>query len=363
MKSSYYSVGFLLFAVLLVSVTTCCCHGWLMPAASRTPAPSSKAKTKTTRTARRAALQREVPDGEGNEKWNVQVTRREALRDAFVTSTATAVATTGVVLFSSPSWSVAAAEEVQSSSSSSSASNAAASSEILLRLRSIPVFSIVDPNGVPFMIFDGQAKATGYFFLSFDIAAQALQDARQKDKNTGAAQVWANAKIIVVPLAVALQLSLRKSQREAINGNGIKFNTFNDLVPSQEGVDDAKALDNYNPAKWEQKGRVPLFYIKGLTLDDGKEPRYFNQRDLLQEWERQQQQQQPPTIQIVEMVDLYRAALSSSSNGNSLDAISNLAIMPVAESNQVASKLLIKSDGTLPSYSFNKVFLVGSAKG
>lgn len=215
------------------------------------------------------------------------------------------------------------------------------------------------------MIFDGQAKATGYFFLSFDIAAQALQDARQKDKNTGAAQVWANAKIIVVPLAVALQLSLRKSQREATNGNGIKFNTFNDLVPSQEGVDDAKALDNNNPAKWEQKGRVPLFYIKGLTLDNGKEPRYFNQRDLLQEWERQKQQQQPPppppTIQIVEMVDLYRAALSSS-NGNSLDAISNLAIMPVAESNQVASKL-IKSDGTLPSYSFNKVFLVGSAKG
>jgi hypothetical protein len=43
------------------------------------------------------------------------------------------------------------------------------SSEILLQLRAIPTFCIVNEDGVPFMIFDGQASATGYFFLNFQV--------------------------------------------------------------------------------------------------------------------------------------------------------------------------------------------------
>lgn len=84
-------------------------------------------------------------------------------------------------------------------------------SDILLRLRAIPTFCIVNEDGVSFMIFDGQASATGYFFLNFQVANQALKDARQKDTNAGAVELWSDAKIIVVPLAVALQLALRKT--------------------------------------------------------------------------------------------------------------------------------------------------------
>ena len=228
--------------------------------------------------------------------------------------------------------------------------------ETLLRLRSIPTFCIVNNEGVPFMIFDGQASATGYFFLSFDVAAQALQDARQKDKNVGASETWSNAKIIIVPLAVALQLALRKTQREAVNSE-LKFNTFNDIVPSSEGVEAAKEVEAGNKEKWSQKGRVPLFYIEGLKLDDGKEPRYFNQVDLLQEWKRQHPNDSPPAIQLTELVDTYRNGLSN------LEKIENLVLVPVKETNQVASQLLKKANGGLPSYSFNKVFLVQSAKG
>lgn len=232
--------------------------------------------------------------------------------------------------------------------------------DTLLRLRSIPTFCIVDPDGVPFMIFDGQASATGYFFLSFDVAAQALQDARQKDKNAGAAETWSNAKIIVVPLAVALQLALRKTQREAVN-NGIKFNTYNDIVPSSEGVDAAKEVETGNKEKWSQKGRVPLFYIEGLTLDDGREPRYFNQIDLIQEWKRQNPNidSSPPAVQLTELVETYRNALSK----NDLEKIQKLAIIPVKETNQVASQLLKSSNGSLPAYNFAKCFLVQSSKG
>jgi hypothetical protein len=208
------------------------------------------------------------------------------------------------------------------------------------------------------MIFDGQASATGYFFLSFDVAAQALNDARGKDKNAGAAKIWSNANIIVVPLAVALQLALRKTQREAVN-NGIKFDTFNDIVASSEGVDAAKDVETGNKDKWSQKGRVPLFYIAGLTLADGREPRYFNQVDLLLEWRRQHPNEFPPQVQITELVDLYRNALGK----NDLSKVSNVAIVPVKETNQVASQLLKSFDGPLPAYSLNKAYLVGSAKG
>lgn len=236
----------------------------------------------------------------------------------------------------------------------------ASASDVLLRLRSIPTFCLVNEEGIPFMIFDGQASATGYFFLSFQVAAQALEDARNKDKAEGATAVWSKAKIIVVPLAVALQLTLRKTQREAIN-NGIKFNTYNDIVPSAEGVEDAKRVESKsNPAKWEQKGRVPLFYIGGMTLSDGREPRYFNRADLVREWFAQNPGtgSTVPPVNVVEFVDLYRMALS----GNNLKKISNLAIMPVQETNQLASKLLKSSEGgPPPKYDFNKVFLVGSA--
>lgn len=274
----------------------------------------------------------------------------QSRREMFQTTSALLL---GATILSTPTKSVLAADGGEGSASSS---------EILLRLRSIPTFSIVDPNGVPFMIFDGRASATGYFFLSFQVAAQALQDARQKDKNAGATELWSQAKIIVVPLAVALQLALRKSQREAVN-NGIKFNAYNDLVPSQEGIDDAKEIEsndlNSNPGKWEQKGRVPLFYMAGLTLPDGREPRYFNKKDLLLEWDRQHPGMSPPPIQIVELVELFRLGLK-----NDVTSIANLAIMPVQETNQIASKLLKSTDGTvLPSYNFNKVFLVGSSQG
>ena len=242
-------------------------------------------------------------------------------------------------------------------------------SQILLRLKSIPTFCIVDPNGVPFMIFDGQASATGYFFLSFDIAAQALTDAKRKDTNAGAAAIWEQARIIVVPLAVALQISLRKSQRVAVN-NGIRFNTYGDIVPSQEGIDDAKTIDSSTTVsslsnKWGQKGRVPLFYISDMTLDNGRQPRYFNQRDLLKEWYRQHPEQTsvPPKIQIVEMVDMYRSALKG--KNSDFVTIQNLAIMPVVETNQVAGQLLQQQpkDNPLPKYDFSMVYLVGSAQG
>jgi hypothetical protein len=56
---------------------------------------------------------------------------------------------------------------------------------------------------------------------------------------------------------------------------------------------------------------------------------------------------------------MYRNALKK----DDLSKISNVAIVPVKETNQVASKLMKSFDGPLPAYSLDKVYLVGSAKG
>eukprot|EP00588_Corethron_pennatum_P034568 CAMPEP_0194342864 /NCGR_PEP_ID=MMETSP0171-20130528/94189_1 /TAXON_ID=218684 /ORGANISM="Corethron pennatum, Strain L29A3" /LENGTH=316 /DNA_ID=CAMNT_0039108785 /DNA_START=59 /DNA_END=1010 /DNA_ORIENTATION=- len=222
---------------------------------------------------------------------------------------------------------------------------------------------IVNNEGVPFLIFDGQAAsatATGYFFLSFSSAVQALQGARRED----AKGVWSNAKIIIVPLGVSLQLSLSETQREAIN-NGIAFNALSKIIVSSEGIQNAKQveLDNgNNPEKWSQIEKVPLFYIDGLKLSDGREPRYFNQLDLWREWDRQhpvilydqqQSSRQRPRTQIVDMLDLYRTAFD---NVDAFDKIANLALVPVEETVLVGKELMKIS--IPPNYNVKQGYLV-----
>jgi hypothetical protein len=259
-------------------------------------------------------------------------------RDALSTAAATAVA-----LFCSPVLPAIAAD-----------GDAVSASAILLRLRGIPTFCIVNADGVPFMIFDGQASATGYFFLSFQVAAATLSDARQKD--TKGEDIWGGASIISVPLAIALQLTLRNTQRKALN-NGILFSTFNDIVASEEAVADAQSVDSKNPDRWAQKGRVPLFYMDGLVLENKKSPQYFNKQDLTTEWANQNPGKPEPKIQIVEMVDLFRNSIRK----NDLGQLDTLQLMPVVESSKVAADL--RSKQTPPNYSFKETVLVGTAKG
>eukprot|EP00529_Nitzschia_sp_RCC80_P021012 CAMPEP_0113465856 /NCGR_PEP_ID=MMETSP0014_2-20120614/13964_1 /TAXON_ID=2857 /ORGANISM="Nitzschia sp." /LENGTH=407 /DNA_ID=CAMNT_0000358045 /DNA_START=173 /DNA_END=1396 /DNA_ORIENTATION=+ /assembly_acc=CAM_ASM_000159 len=256
---------------------------------------------------------------------------------------------------------------IETSSAAETTTSPVTAKDVLSRLVSIPTFCLVDPNGVPFMIFDSQSTATGYFFLSFEVAAEALEDARKKDTKTSVAQeLWKSAQIIVVPLSVAIQLALTKRQRTGVNSNISSFNTFNDIVASAEGVSDARLVSKAgNPDRWSQKGRVPLFYIDGLTIPDPKggptrkQPRYFNKTDLLAEWRTQNgSSTPPPPVQLVEMIELFRNALSK----NDWSSVDELAIMPVKETNQVAKELQQRTSSNNIKYSFEKVFLVNNAK-
>eukprot|EP00592_Proboscia_alata_P015081 CAMPEP_0194399088 /NCGR_PEP_ID=MMETSP0174-20130528/126467_1 /TAXON_ID=216777 /ORGANISM="Proboscia alata, Strain PI-D3" /LENGTH=471 /DNA_ID=CAMNT_0039195461 /DNA_START=251 /DNA_END=1666 /DNA_ORIENTATION=- len=292
--------------------------------------------------------------------------------------------------------------------------------EILRQLRSVPTFCIVTNDGIPFMVLDKtttknqiQQTASGYFFLSYQTASENLRSARQKEE--GQNNVWSNAKIIIVPLGVALQLSLSENQqREVVNynnnsdvdGNGVVIgpplllSTHHDIIVSSKGTDDANEVDsrveadrgnnnnntpnnkdntNTNTA-FALKERVPLFYMDGLKLANGKEPRYFNELDLWQEWDRQNpsqspppsdinnpslpQQQRPPT-KLVELLELYGTALnlddSNSNNNNNnnaaLEMVANLTLMPVVETVQVGKELLKTS--IPPNYNFKQMYLMG----
>jgi hypothetical protein len=113
---------------------------------------------------------------------------------------------------------LAATDATDSTSPTTTTTTAA---DILKSLGSIPTFVLVEgDSGVPFMIFNGENAATGYFFLSYNIAEQALRDAREKDKQQsgGAANdVWNAAQVRVVPLSIAMQLALSSQQRAAVN--------------------------------------------------------------------------------------------------------------------------------------------------
>lgn len=314
-------------------------------------------------------------------------------RESIFLSAATAVASLGMTTVMVPHQAVAAtaANDVGNVGTTSTATPVTAK-DVLTPLASIPTFCLVDQEGIPFMVFDGQATATGYFFLSSDVAAEALEDARTKDTKTREAQdLWKDAQIVVVPLSVALQLAVSKRQRIGVNtknkGNveGVKFNTYNDLVASAEGVADAKAVQQQQQLqdRWSQKGRIPLFYMDGLTIQkssgegERKRPLYFNKADLLAEWKKQAAantgNSSIPAIQVVELVELFRTASSK----NDWSAWADLAIMPVAETNQVAREITKqqqqqqKAAGAATTtgnnkrvpYSFDKVFLVNTAKG
>jgi len=339
-------------------------------------------------------------------------------RDVFQTSSvALIVVAAFLATRPAPVFAVAVAQQQQQSKSNPY--------KIWSQMSSVPTFCLVTNEGIPFTWSTNSTtqtsslSANGYFFLSFEAATQALQRAHQQDQaqeqvqddgnpNSGASgggmSVSSTAKIIIVPLGVALQQSLSKDvQREVINSNSNNNNsvvtallpTQNHLVVSSEGMEDAKRIEmefinrgginnlynnqkNYphknnlnndyetnnsnkinskSPSRWDQKETIPLFYMDGLTLSDGKEPRYFNQDDLLEEFTDQFPGKELPPTRLVELVDLYRTALDESR----LDEVANLALMPVAETVQVGKELLKTS--IPPNYNFKQMYLVDSDGG
>jgi len=254
----------------------------------------------------------------------------------------------------------------------------ATKAEIISKLAGIPTFTLVngpgsgaDSDGVPFGIYNTDtATATGYFFMNYETALQALKVASDLDSERGDGNIWSTARVKVVPLSVALQLSLSRRRRLAINEEkgvgGIQVDTINNLIPSDEGNGDARTLDtsrSKNTKKWETKGRVPLFYIPEPRLNQSQY--YFGTNELINDYKRRHVAEDPsmafiPEIQLVELIDVVRKAQSSNDWESLRDFVET--IKPSQDAREAAIKLLKEeASGKAAPYNFDKVYLVVSA--
>ena len=208
------------------------------------------------------------------------------------------------------------------------------------RLRTVPLFAIVDGNGTPFHTYDkDSAGGFGYFFTSYVSAEYVLDDAKkayQKAKleaaqkkeaadttNNGSIgedgtgevpDTWGQARIVTVPLDIAMQLSVKKTQSVAQNAKGKTFSTYYQVIPATEDLNAALRIDSGQ--RFKERGRVPLFFVDGLTLPSNEEgldrvtPAFFILKDLVKEWKKQYPDSDLPKIQVRELNETFRAMIT-----------------------------------------------------
>lgn len=221
------------------------------------------------------------------------------------------------------------------------------------RLRTVPLFTIVDGNGIPFHTYDkDSAGGFGYFFTTYQSALYVLDDAKaafakakeeaanKKDGAEGAIgaegssdvpDAWGQAQIVTLPLDYVMQLSVKKTQSVAQNGKGNKFNTYYQVIPSTEDLNSALRIEN--TPRYSERGRVPLFYVDGLTIstEEGSDmsPVFFRTKDLMAEWTRQFPDKEIPKIKVRELNETFRAMIRPGGNDKSVE---KLVFVPIAES-------------------------------
>ena len=244
------------------------------------------------------------------------------------------------------------------------------------RLRTVPLFAIVDGNGTPFHTYDkDSAGGFGYFFTSYTSAEYVLDDAKkayekakleaaQKKLEASSAggtigedgtgevpDTWGQAQIVTVPLDVAMQLSVKKTQSVAQNAKSKTFNTYYQVIPATEDLNAALRIDSGQ--RFKERGRVPLFFVDGLTLPSNEEgldqvtPSYFRVKDLVAEWKKQYPDSELPKIQVRELNETFRSMITPGGRDKSVKDL-----VFVANVDSVA-----KAKGTLRNYKLGQMIL------
>ena len=244
------------------------------------------------------------------------------------------------------------------------------------RLRSVPLFAIVDGNGTPFHTYDkDSAGGFGYFFTTYTSAEYVLDDAKKayekakveaaeaakkkesdgsigSDGTTEVPDTWGQAQIVTVPLDIAMQLSVKKTSSIAQNAKDKKFSTYYQVIPSTEDLNAALRIEN--GPRYSERGRVPLFFVNGLTLpsnEDGLDevtPVYFRIKDLKTEWSKQHpDNNELPKIQVRELNETFRAMITP---GGKDASVKKLVFVPNPESVE-------KSKGCARSYKLGEMIL------
>ena len=240
--------------------------------------------------------------------------------------------------------------------------------EIANLLHTVPTFTIVDTEGVPYMVVGEDARVTGYFFTTYTEAQRILslartsvdQSIREELSKLKRAKVsaneasqspvldsellenpWTSARISSIPLDVAITLSLK-----GLNGN---VRNYFQVAAAETDIADALKITN---KEYLAEGKVPLFYYADFTLDT-KIPLYFQKDQLTMAYRKQHPKQKPlPTMQVTELFAVLTSMAlqqqKSSNNNDDDNDLQNIIFVPPIQSEQWVQQCMTNNKGKSP---------------
>jgi Tic22-like family len=195
--------------------------------------------------------------------------------------------------------------------------------EVAQLLHVIPTFTLVDAEGVPYMVVGEDARVTGYFFTTYGEAERILTLARSGEDRDNP---WRQARISTVPLDVAVTLSLK-----AGNGN---IRNFFQVAPAASDILDALEVTGKDDLA---DGKVPLFYFANFTTAGTEDvPVYFQRDQLIQDFKSQSKlavDDELPPVQVTELFSVLTAMVQSSN-----DDLNHIVFVAPPESRQLAQE-------------------------
>lgn len=233
-------------------------------------------------------------------------------------------------------------------------------STVANRLRAVPTFTLVDPQGVPYMVVGEDAKVTGYFFTEYGEAKRILDLARKSaDKALKEAKAelrrnrrmndlpalskqeeddeiginpWTTARISSITLDLAATLVIKS----------ISSRNYFQIAPSDGDVDDALALTNQTDLA---EGKVPLFYMADFTINSDQSPLYFRKAELLADFKRAHPKAIVPPVKVTEFFSVLTEMVKPGGTDEELKA---LVFMAPKESEARAKECAKASKGETP---------------
>jgi len=209
-------------------------------------------------------------------------------------------------------------------------------------LKKVPTFTIVDEEGVPFMVVGEDAKVTGYFFITYaeakrilnlakSSADKAIREAKAEMKQNPAANQdpiggnpWSKARIISVPLDFAVTLASKSTSAAYFR-----------VAPAENDVVDALNIIGKEELA---EGKVPLFYFKDFSYEengDKQSPVYFRKDELIKAWKGRNGNIDPPEVEVTELFSVLKAMIRP--GGTDKDLASLVFVSPT-ESKQKAKE-------------------------
>eukprot|EP00985_Skeletonema_marinoi_P016943 scaffold9222_cov126-Skeletonema_marinoi.AAC.1 len=94
------------------------------------------------------------------------------------------------------------------------------------------------------------------------------------------------------------------------------------VIPATEDLNAAMRIDSGQ--RFKERGRVPLFFVDGLTLPSNEEgldrvtPAFFILKDLVTEWKKQYPDSDLPKIQVRELNETFRSMITPAGRDKSV---------------------------------------------